>query len=92
MINNKKGCIINISSIWGITGSALEVLYSISKAGMDGMTRALAKELAPSGIRVNSIAPGLIATEMSSDFTEEEIKEILENIPLRRIGKIEMRI
>ena len=89
MIKNKKGCIINISSIWGITGSALEVLYSISKAGMDGMTKALAKELAPSGIRVNSIAPGIIATEMSSDFTEEELKEILEDIPLGKVGKPE---
>ena len=82
-------CIINISSIWGITGSALEVLYSVSKAGMDGMTKALAKELAPSGIRVNSIAPGIIDTEMNSDFTVEEIKEIIEDIPLGKIGKPE---
>jgi len=89
MINNKKGCIINISSIWGITGSALEVLYSISKAGMDGMTKALAKELAPSGIRVNSIAPGIIDTEMSKDFTGEELKEIIKDIPLGKIGKTE---
>ena len=89
MINNKKGCIINISSIWGITGSALEVLYSVSKAGVDGMTKALAKELAPSGIRVNSIAPGIIATEMSSDFTEKELKEILDEIPLGKIGRTE---
>lgn len=89
MINTKKGCIVNISSIWGMVGSSLEVLYSVSKAGMDGLTKALAKELAPSGIRVNSIAPGIIMTDMSNDFTEEEIKEINEQIPLGKFGKPE---
>ena len=57
MIKNKKGCIINISSIWGETGASCEVHYSISKAGLDGLTKSLAKELGPSNIRVNSIAP-----------------------------------
>ena len=76
MVHNKKGCIINISSIWGIVGGSLEVLYSISKAGLDGMTKALAKELGPSNIRVNSIAPGMINTKMNSKFTEKEIEEI----------------
>ena len=86
MIHNKNGCIINISSIWGIVGGSLEVLYSISKAGLDGMTKALAKELGPSNIRVNSIAPGMINTKMNSKFTEKEIKEIKEEIPLERLG------
>ena len=87
MIHNKKGCIINISSIWGIVGGALEVLYSISKAGIDGMTKALAKELGPSNIRVNSIAPGMINTKMNSKFTKQEIEEIKEEIPLEKMGE-----
>ena len=87
MIHNKKGCIINISSIWGITGASCEVHYSVAKAGIDGMTKALAKELGPSNIRVNSIAPGIIATDMCSDYTEEEIQEINNEIPLGRFGE-----
>ena len=86
MIHSKKGCIINISSIWGITGGSCEVHYSVTKAGIDGITKALAKELAPSNIRVNSIAPGMIATDMTNDYTEEEINEIKAQIPLGRIG------
>lgn len=87
MIHNKQGCIINISSIWGITGGACEVHYSVAKAGIDGMTKALAKELAPSNIRVNSIAPGAIKTDMTSDYTEEEIKDINNQIPLGKFGE-----
>lgn len=87
MIHNKKGCIINISSIWGLTGASCEVHYSVAKAGIDGMTKALAKELAPSNIRVNSIAPGIIATDMCSDYSEEEIQEINNEIPLGRFGE-----
>lgn len=86
MIHHKEGCIINISSIWGIVGASLEVLYSISKAGMNGMTKALAKELAPSNIRVNAIAPGSIDTDMNANLTIEELKQIEEEIPLGRIG------
>ncbi len=89
MVHNKCGCIINISSAWGLVGGALEVIYSVSKAGMDGLTKALAKELGPSNIRVNSIAPGIIKTQMNSKFSEEEIKEIEQEIPLERIGKPE---
>ena len=89
MIHNKNGCIINMSSIWGITGGALEVIYSISKAGLDGMTKSLAKELGPCNIRVNSIAPGIIDTDMNSKLTNEEIKKIEDEIPLGRIGKTE---
>ena len=87
MIHNKKGCIINISSIWGQVGASMEVVYSISKAGMDGLTKALAKELGPSGIRVNSIAPGFINTEMNNSYTQKEIEDIKEEIPLEKIGE-----
>lgn len=86
MINKKQGCIINISSIWGVTGASCEVHYSVAKAGLDGMTKSLAKELGPSNIRVNSIAPGIIETSMNKHLTEEEIRNISEEIPLGRIG------
>lgn len=82
MILNKSGCIVNISSIWGITGASCEVLYSISKAGLDGFTKSLAKELAPCNIRVNSIAPGAINTSMNEGLEQEEI---IKQIPLRQI-------
>lgn len=87
MIHNKKGCIINISSIWGLVGSSCEVHYSVSKAGIDAMTKSLAKELGPSNIRVNSIAPGIIDTDMNKSLNEEEINQIKEEIPLEKIGK-----
>lgn len=87
MIHNKKGCIINISSIWGITGASCEVHYSVSKAGVDALTKALAKELGPSNIRVNSIAPGIINTEMNAHLSEEEKQNIEKEIPLEKIGK-----
>ena len=87
MIMRKEVCIINISSIWGIVGSSCETIYSVAKAGVDGMTKSLAKELGPSNIRVNSIAPGIIDTEMNSCYSSEEIEAIKEEIPLERIGK-----
>ena len=87
MIHNKKGCIINISSIWGVIGASCEVHYSVSKAGIDAMTKSLAKEMGPSNIRVNSIAPGIINTEMNRKLSEEEINNIKEEIPLEKIGK-----
>ncbi len=87
MISEKRGCIINISSIWGTTGASCEVHYSVSKAGLDGMTKALAKELGPSNIRINSIAPGIIDTKMNKDLSDEDIKRITEEIPLEKIGK-----
>ena len=86
MIHNKKGCIINISSIWGQVGASMETVYSISKAGIDGLTKALAKELGPSNIRVNSIAPGIINTKMNKEYSKKEIDEIKEEIPLEKIG------
>ena len=87
MIHHKTGCIINISSIWGITGASCEVHYSVAKAGIDGMTKALAKELGPCNIRVNSVAPGIIKTEMNQSFTKEEIEAINQQIPLGRWGE-----
>ena len=86
MIQNKEGCIINMSSIWGITGGSCEVHYSATKAGIIGMTKALAKELGPSNIRVNAIAPGLIMTDMNKELSEEEIKDVEAEIPLMKIG------
>lgn len=87
MINEKNGCIINISSIWGITGGACEVHYSATKAGLIGMSKALAKELGPSNIRVNVIAPGDIDTDMNKELSKEDIEMIKEETPLARIGK-----
>lgn len=86
MVHYKNGCIINISSIWGMVGASLEVLYSISKAGINGMTKALAKELGPSNIRVNAIAPGAIDTDMNADLSKEELRQLEEDTPLGRIG------
>lgn len=87
MINRKEGLIINISSIWGLVGASCEVAYSVSKAGLDGLTKSLAKELGPSNIRVNSIAPGIIDTKMNDNLDEKTKKEIIEEIPLNRIGR-----
>lgn len=87
MINRKEGCIINISSIWGLVGSSCETIYSIAKAGIDAMTKSLAKEMGPSNIRVNSIAPGIIDTDMNKCYNQREIEDIKEKIPLEKIGK-----
>lgn len=86
MIHNKSGQIINISSVWGITGASCEVHYSMTKAGINGFTKALAKELGPSNIKVNAVAPGYIDTDMNSEVTESERKELIEEIPLRKVG------
>ena len=88
MIQSKKGNIINISSIWGIVGASCESIYAISKAGIDAMTKSLAKELGPSNIRVNSIAPGIIDTEMNKNINVNYIEELKEEIPLGKIGKV----
>ena len=87
MIHNKKGCIINISSIWGTIGASCEVHYSVSKAGIDAMTKSLAKELGPSGIRVNSIAPGFIDTDMNKCYLKEDVQNIINDTPLEKIGQ-----
>lgn len=86
MIHHKEGCIINISSVWGIVGSSCEAHYSVSKAGLDALTKSLAKELGPSNIRVNSIAPGIIDTQMNEHLTEIEKNNIIQEIPLEKIG------
>ena len=88
MIEEKKGKIINISSIWGMVGGSCEVSYSTAKAGMIGFTKALAKELGPSNIQVNAVAPGVIDTAMNN-FSENDMSYILEEIPMMRIGKTE---
>jgi len=87
VLHNKSGCIINISSIWGMIGASCEVAYSVSKAGINGMTKALAKELGPSNIRVNAIAPGVIDTDMNSNIDEAIKEEIKNETPLNKIGK-----
>ncbi len=89
MIHEKNGVIINISSIWGVTGASCESHYAVSKAGVDALTKSLAKEMGPSNIRINSIAPGFIDTEMNNNLNEEEKQEIKEEIPLQKIGKVE---
>lgn len=87
MLHRKDGIIINISSIWGLVGASCETVYSISKAGLDAMTKSLAKELGPSNIRINSIAPGVINTEMNSKLDEHIKNEIKAETPLGKIGK-----
>ena len=89
MIHNKNGCIINISSIYAITGGAYAVAYAAAKAGIDGMTKSLAKELGPSNIRINSIAPGCMNTDMNKYLTQEEWQEIKNETPLQKIGQPE---
>ncbi len=86
MINNKSGVIINISSMWGQVGASCEVAYSAAKAGVIGLTKALAKEVGPSGIRVNCIAPGLIETGMNSELTLEDVAALVDDTPIGRIG------
>lgn len=86
MVHRKSGSIINISSMWGLSGASCEVAYSASKGGVNAFTKALAKELAPSGIRVNAIACGAIDTRMNSRFTEEEMQSFCEDIPMSRMG------
>lgn len=89
MISRRSGCIINISSMWGQVGSSCETAYSASKAGLIGLTKALAKELGPSNIRVNCIAPGVIDTDMNSSISSEVMAELCDETPLMRIGKPE---
>ena len=86
MIRHHYGRIINISSVWGIEGASCEVHYSASKAALIGLTKALAKELGPSGITVNCIAPGVIDTEMNSHLSDEDMASLVDETPLMRIG------
>ncbi len=86
MVRQKYGKIINISSIFGVVGGSCEVAYSTAKAGMIGFTKALAKEVGPSGVQVNCIAPGVIATEMNSRLSDEDLAALADETPLGRIG------
>jgi 3-oxoacyl-[acyl-carrier protein] reductase len=88
-IKSRKGCIINVSSIAGVSGNAGQVNYSASKAGINGLTRALSKEVGPYGIRVNSVAPGFIATDMTEHLQDGALKKMTDKISLRRIGQPE---
>ncbi len=87
MVQNHTGSIINISSMWGEVGASCESAYSMTKSAVIGLTKALAKELGPSGIRVNCITPGLIDTPMNSSYTKEDLDALVEETPLCRIGK-----
>ena len=87
MIRKKQGRIVNISSMWGMVGASCEVHYSAAKAGLIGFTKALAKEVGPSGITVNAIAPGLINTEMNGALSSEDKAAIVDETPLCRIGE-----
>lgn len=89
MVHEKSGKIINISSIWGNSGASCEAAYSASKGGLNALTKALAKELAPSGIAVNAIACGMIDTKMNGVFSKNELQEICDGIPIGRMASAE---
>ena len=89
MLRRKSGCIVNVSSVWGISGASCEVDYSAAKAAVAGLTRALAREVGPSGVRVNCVAPGVIDTDMNSQLTYEEMLALTDEIPLMRLGTAE---
>ena len=89
MVHAKQGRIINISSVWGQAGASMEAAYSASKGGVNSLTKALAKELAPSNIQVNAIACGVIDTDMNRCFAPEEMASLIEEIPADRIGRPE---
>ena len=88
MLALREGRIINISSMWGITGASCEAHYSAAKAGLIGLTKALAKELGPSGITVNAIAPGVIDTDMNSALDGESLSELVDSTPVMRLGRV----
>lgn len=88
MVRRKSGAVVNVSSVWGVHGASCEVAYSAAKAGVIGFTRALAKELGPSGITVNAVAPGVIESPMNSaHLSEAELAELAEETPLCRLGQ-----
>ena len=89
MIRRHSGVIINIASRWGEIGASCEAAYSAVKAGVIGLTKALAKEVAPSGIRVNAVSPGVVMTDMMAGFSEDDVKALKEETPLGRLGEAE---
>jgi 3-oxoacyl-[acyl-carrier protein] reductase len=86
MVEAQRGRIINISSVWGISGGSCEVAYSAAKGGVNALTKALAKELGKTGITVNAVAPGAIATDMLRDLDEDDLKKLSEDTPVGRLG------
>ena len=89
MISRRKGCIITVSSMWGQVGASCEAAYSAAKAGVIGLTKAVAKEAGPSGIRVNCIAPGMIDSDMNANLDPEAVRAIADETPLGRTGRPE---
>ena len=89
MISRRRGCVINISSVWGQTGAAAEVCYSAAKSALIGMTKALAKEVGPSGVRVNCVAPAATVTDMLRRFTTEELEDIRSDSALLQLARPE---
>lgn len=89
MVQRRSGTIINLSSIWGMTGASCEVPYSAAKAGVIGFTKALAKEVGPSKVRVNAVAPGVIITDMNASLSEDTLTQLKEETPLCELGKAE---
>ena len=89
MISRKRGAIVNVSSMWGLCGASFEVPYSAAKAGLIGFTKALARELGPSNIRVNCVAPGVIQTDMNAGLSKEDLEALAEATPLCRLGRPE---
>lgn len=88
-LRNHSGAIVNISSMWGEVGASMEVHYSAAKAGVIGLTKALAKELGPSGVRVNCVTPGMIDTDMNRGYSAEDIQAVIDDTPLMRVGRPE---
>ena len=89
MISRRQGSIVNVSSMWGETGASCEVAYSAAKAAVIGFTKALAKEVGPSGVRVNCVSPGLIDTDMNAELDESALREMADETPLGRVGTTE---
>jgi len=89
MVERKRGCIINMSSVWGEVGASCEVDYSTAKAAIVGFTKALSKEAGFSGVRVNCLSPGVIDTDMNANRTVDDVEEIVDSVPLERLGKAE---
>ena len=87
MVRRHSGAIVNLSSVWGVCGGSCEAIYSAAKAAVIGFTKALARELAPSGIRVNAVAPGMIDTDMNAHLSQEDAAAFCDEVPLGRVGK-----